>query len=108
MTSHPPAQPTPPADLGIDPELPTDIVATAHPQQWTASGLPDSLADLTEPLDQVWAALHLALAGADVDTLSHTLGLPENTARRIVIATTEQMLEQTAATPPPRGHIQDL
>ncbi len=97
----PDEQLTPPPDLGPCAELPAHIVATQHPQQWADSGLPDNLADLQEPLELVWAAMQLAADGADQHTLVRTLGLTEDTALRLIIATTEQLLEPPPPEPTP-------
>lgn len=77
---------------------PTHQVATEHPHQWVASGIPDSLADPHEPLELVWAGMRLASEGADQHTLARTLGLTEDTALRLIVATTEALLA-----PPPTG-----
>jgi hypothetical protein len=98
-------RPTPPAPAGdgrATPDqwedvarLPTRTVARDHPHQWRASGLLDGLADLGEPIEAVWAAVQLALAGAHQHTVARTLGLPDDTAQRIIIATTEQLIVAT-------------
>jgi hypothetical protein len=87
------------ADQGATPDawgalakLPAQVVARDHPRQWADSGLPDSLAALDTPLETVWAAVQLALSGADRDTLASTLGLSDDTASHIIIATTEQLV----------------
>lgn len=87
------------ADQGATPDawdalakLPAQVVARDHPRQWADSGLPDSLAALDTPLETVWAAVQLALSGADLDTLASTLGLSDDTAGHIIIATTEQLV----------------
>jgi hypothetical protein len=77
------------ADLA---KLPARVVAREHPRQWATSGLPDSLAALDTPLETVWAAVQLALSGADLHTLASTLRLSDDTARHIIIATTEQLI----------------
>jgi hypothetical protein len=73
-------------------KLPAHVVAREHPRQWADSGLPDSLAALDTPLETVWAAVQLALSGADLHTLVSTLGLSDDTASHIIIATTEQLI----------------
>jgi hypothetical protein len=83
--------PTPDA-LGDLAKLPAQVVAREHPRQWADSGLPDSLAALDTPLETVWAAVRLALSGADLHTLASTLGLTDDTASHIIIATTEQLI----------------
>jgi len=101
-----------PDALGGAAKLPAHVVASDHPQQWVQSGLPDSLAALDIPLETVWAAVHLALSGADQHTLASTLGLSDDSARHIIIATTEHFitgpatvdtatLEGTNSSPPP-------
>ena len=81
-----------PDALGDLAKLPAQVVARAHPRPWAASGLPDSLAALDTPLETVWAAVQLALSGADLHTLASTLGLTDDTASHIIIATTEQLI----------------
>jgi hypothetical protein len=73
-------------------KLPARVVAREHPRQWATSGLPDSLAALDTPLETVWAAVQLALSGADLHTLASTLRLSDDTTRHIIIATTEQLI----------------
>ena len=77
-------------------QLPAHVVAREHPRQWAHSGLPDSLAALDIPLETVWAAVQLALSGADQHTLASTLGLSDDSALRIIIATTEQLIADPA------------
>lgn len=72
--------------------LPACVVARDHPHRWADSGLPDSLADLDTPVETVWAAVRLALSGADYTTLAHTLRVSEDIARQIIIATTEALI----------------
>jgi hypothetical protein len=87
--------------------LPACTVARDHPRRWADIGLPDGLADLDTPLETVWAAVRLALSGADQPTLAHTLGLTDDIAQHIVIATTEQLIatdsEGNRADPSERG-----
>ncbi|HEX6404648.1 MAG TPA: hypothetical protein VF003_16050 [Pseudonocardiaceae bacterium] len=83
---------TAPDALGDAAQLPAHEVARDHPHKWSATRLPDSLAALDVPLDTVWAAVQLALSGAHQHTLASTLGLSEQTASQIVIATTEQLI----------------
>ncbi|NMI02251.1 hypothetical protein [Pseudonocardia acidicola] len=99
------ATPTPPAADGdrATPDrwgdiarLPARTVARDHPRRWADTGLPDSLADLDTPLETVWAAARLALDGADQHTLAHTLGLADDAALRIIVATTEQLIATTS------------
>jgi hypothetical protein len=99
---------TPPRSAGEDPtpdalgdlaKLPAQVVAREHPQQWADSGLPDSLTALDTPLETVWAAVQLALSGADLHTLASTLGLTDDTASHIIIATTEQLITGPANDP---------
>ncbi|MGH3670397.1 MAG: hypothetical protein ACRDSH_07150 [Pseudonocardiaceae bacterium] len=101
-----------PDALGDTGQLPAHVVARMHPQEWADSGLPDSLGALDIPLETVWAAVQLALSGADQHTLASTLGLSEDTALHIIIATTERLLagparvdtagpESTDTSPPP-------
>jgi len=52
-------------------KLPAQVVARDYPRQWADSGL----AALDTPLETVWAAVQLALSGADLHTLASTLGL---------------------------------
>jgi hypothetical protein len=78
--------------LGDVAKHPAHVVARDHPRQWAESGLPDSLAALDTPLETVWAAVQLALSGADLSTLASTLGLSDDTASHIIIATTEQFI----------------
>jgi len=59
-----------PDALGDVAKLPAHVVAREHTRQWANSGLPDSLATLDTPLETVWAAVQLALSGADLHTLS--------------------------------------
>ncbi|NMH99324.1 hypothetical protein [Pseudonocardia acidicola] len=95
------ATPNPPADADDRPtpdrwadiaELPARTVAREHSGRWSDTGLPDTLADLDAPLETVWAAVQLALSGADQHTLAHTLGLTDAAARQIIVAATEQLL----------------
>ena len=81
-----------PAALGDLAKLPAHAVAREHPRQWADSGLPDGLAALDTPLETVWAAVQLGLSGADLHTLASTLGLTNDTASHIIIATTEQLI----------------
>jgi hypothetical protein len=81
-----------PDALGDVAKLPAQVVAREHPQQWAISGLPESLAALDTPLETVWAAVQLALSGADLHTLASTLRLSDDTASHIIIATTEQLI----------------
>jgi hypothetical protein len=74
-------------------------VARDHPHRWAATGLPDSLAPLDISMQTTWAAVQLALSGADHDTLARTLGLTDQTARHIIIATTEQLVVTRHAAP---------
>lgn len=74
--------------------------AREHPDLWADTGIPKSLADLDVPVESLWAAVQLALSGADHDVLADTLGLTDQTARRVIIVTTEQLL--TEDTPPTR------
>ena len=55
-------------------------------------GCPDSLAALDTPVETIWAAVQLALSGADLHALASTLGLTDDTASHIIIATTEQLI----------------
>ncbi|MFY9807881.1 MAG: hypothetical protein WCC65_02450 [Pseudonocardiaceae bacterium] len=87
-----------PDALGDLAKLPAHAVAREHPRQWADSGLPDSLAALDTPLETVWAAVQLALSGADLHTLASTLGLTDDTASHIIIATTEQLITGPAET----------
>jgi hypothetical protein len=82
----------PPDALGDAAQLPARVVAREYPQRWAAIGLPDSLADLDIPLQTVWAAVQLALSGANQDTLASTLRVSEQEAREIIVATTEQLV----------------
>ncbi|MGH3781928.1 MAG: hypothetical protein ACRDRO_15230 [Pseudonocardiaceae bacterium] len=105
---------TPPDALGDTAQLPAHAVAREHPRQWADSGLPDSLATLDIPLETVWAAVQLALYGADQHTLASTLGLSYDSALRIIITTTEQLVAGPATvdtagpeitdTSPPSAH----
>jgi hypothetical protein len=88
-----------PDALGDLAKLPAQVVAREHPQQWADSGLPDSLTALDTPLETVWAAVQLALSGADLHTLASTLGLTDDTASHIIIATTEQLITSPANGP---------
>lgn len=81
-----------PDALGDAAQLPARVVAREHPHKWAALGLPDSLAVLDTPLETVWAAVQLALSGANQHTLASTLGLSEHDARDVIIATTEQLV----------------
>ncbi len=81
-----------PDALGDTAQLPTRVVAREYPQKWAATSLPDSLAVLDIPLQTVWAAVQLALSGANQHTLASTLGISEHDARDIIIATTEQLV----------------
>ncbi|MGH3856497.1 MAG: hypothetical protein ACRDR6_24015 [Pseudonocardiaceae bacterium] len=85
-----------PDALGQTAQLPARVVARVHPRQWADSGLPDSLAALDIPLETVWAAVQLALSGADQHTLVSTLGLSDDNALRIIIATTESLITDPA------------
>lgn len=67
-------------------------VAREHAQLWVEASLPDELADLDIPLGAVWAGVQLALWGADRRGLVVALGLDAETADRIIVATTEQLL----------------
>lgn len=78
--------------------LPTREVARTYPEQWRSLGLPDRLAELTEPLETTWVAVQLALTGVDQHTLARTLRLTPLTALRIIVAVTEQLV----APPVPR------
>jgi hypothetical protein len=91
-----------PDALGDLAKLPAQVVAREHPRQWADSGLPDSLTALDTPLKTVWAAVQLALSGADVHTLASTLGLTDDTASHIIIATTEQLIQSPPTMPPLR------
>ena len=82
----------PPDALGDAARLPARVVAREHPQKWATLGLPDSLAVLDTPVETVWAAVQLALSGANQHTLASTLGLSEHDARDVLIATTEQLV----------------
>jgi hypothetical protein len=93
--------PPPPGGQGTTPtpdawgpaaQLPAYVVAREHPQQWAESGLPESLAALDTPLETLWAAVQLALSGADQHTLASTLGLSDECASHIIIATTEHLV----------------
>jgi hypothetical protein len=93
MISSPSAGGGPSPDaLGDAAQLPARVVAREHPHKWAAIGLPDSLAILDSPLETVWAAVQLALSGANQHTLSSTLGISEHDARDVIIATTEQLV----------------
>ena len=92
MTPPPAGEGLTPDSLGDTAQLSAQVVAREHPQEWAATGLPSSLAALDTPLETVWAAVQLALSGANYHTLASTLGLSEQTARHIIIATTEQVL----------------
>jgi len=83
--------PTPDA-LGDAAQLSAHGVARDYPHKWAATGLPDSLAVLDIPLQTVWAAVQLALSGANQHTLASTLGISEHDARDIIIVTTEQLV----------------
>lgn len=99
MDSIPPrsaGQGTTPDALSDTAQLPAHVVAREHPRQWADSGLPDSLAALDIPLETVWAAVQLALSGADQHTLASTLGLSDDNALHIIIATTEQLVAEPA------------
>ncbi|MBO0876660.1 MAG: hypothetical protein J2P19_25060 [Pseudonocardia sp.] len=50
--------------------------AREHPDLWADTGIPKSLADLDVPVESLWAAVQLALSGADHDVLADTLGSP--------------------------------
>jgi hypothetical protein len=78
------------------------VVAREHPQKWASTGLPNSLANLDIPLETVWAAVQLALSGANDNTVASTLGLTERNARHIIVATTEQLLAE-----PPGAKVSD-
>ncbi|PZS28242.1 MAG: hypothetical protein DLM61_15230 [Pseudonocardiales bacterium] len=99
--------PTPEA-WGDTAQLPVHVVAREHPRQWADSGLPDSLADLDAPLETVWAAVKLALSGADQHTLASTLGLSDDSALRIIVATTEQLLADPATVDTTRPETTDM
>ncbi len=81
-----------PNALGDTAQLPTHVVAREYPQKWATTSLPDSLTVLDIPLQTVWAAVQLALSGANQHTLASTLGISEHDARDIIIATTEQLV----------------
>ena len=90
---------SPPAGKGASPDvlggaarLPARVVAREHPQKWAATGLPDALAVLDTPLETVWAAVQLALSGANQDTLAGTLGLSERDVRHVIVATTKELV----------------
>lgn len=72
--------------------LPVCVVAREHRQRWAEVGLPDELGDLEVPLGAVWAGVELALWGADRQGLVVSLGLDAETAEKIIVATTEQLL----------------
>ena len=80
--------------------LTAHTAARERPDLWAVTGIPDSLADLEVPVESLWAAVQLAMSGADHDVLADTLGLTDQTARRVIIATTEQLLADQ--TPPTR------
>jgi hypothetical protein len=88
-------------------KLPARVVAREHPRQWATSGLPDSLAALDTPLETVWAAVQLALSGADLHTLTSTLRLSDDTASHIIIATTEQLITGPALVDTATAEITD-
>jgi hypothetical protein len=88
-------------------KLPAQAVARDYPRQWTDSGLPGSLAALDTPLETVWAAVQLALSGADLHTLASTLGLSDDTASHIIIATTEQLITAPPASGKATAEITD-
>ena len=89
---QPAGEGTTPDALGDAAQLPAHVVARDYPHKWAATGLPDSLAVLDIPLQTVWAAVQLALSGANQHTLASTLGISEHDARDIIIATTEQLV----------------
>ena len=82
-------------------EQPARVVARDHSHMWAASRLPDSLADLDTPMQILWAAIQLAISGADHDTLSRTLSLTDETARQIIVATTEHLIATRATSDGP-------
>jgi hypothetical protein len=83
---------TTPDQWGAIASLTAHTASREHPDLWAATGLPDCLSNLEVAVETVWAAVQLALSGADHITLADTLALTDNTARRIIIATTEQLL----------------
>jgi hypothetical protein len=95
-----------PDALGDVAKLPAQVVAREHPQQWAISGLPESLAALDIPLETVWAAVQLALSGADLHTLASTLRLSDDTASHIII-TTEQLITGPALVDTATAEIPD-
>ena len=75
------------------------------PELWATTGVPHCLADLEVPVETVWAANQLALSGADHTILVETLGITDDTARRIIVATTERLLARdTRKSRLPRPH----
>jgi hypothetical protein len=92
ISPQPAGEGTPPDALGDAAHLPARVVAGEYPHEWAATSLPDSLAVLDIPLQTVWAAVQLALSGANQHTLASTLGISEHDARDIIIATTEQLV----------------
>jgi hypothetical protein len=79
--------------------LPARVVAREHAPLWTEASLPDELADLDIPLGAVWAGVQLALWGADRQALVTALGLSTEAAEKIIVATTEQLLEPDPTLP---------
>jgi hypothetical protein len=92
MLPEPAGAGTPPDAWGDVAQLATRVVAREHPQKWAATGLPDSLATLDTPIETVWAAVQLALSGANQHTVASTLDLSEDCACHIIVATTEHLV----------------
>ena len=102
--------PTTPSDVpelsnpevwGALPQLPASAVARDHPQRWAATGVPDTLAELDLQMETLWAAIQLALSGADHDTLRHTLRISDDIARHIIVAVTEHLVTTGPDISPP-------
>jgi hypothetical protein len=81
---------------------PPRSVARDYLRQWADSGLPGSLAALDTPLETVWAAVQLALSGANLHTLASTLRLSDETASHMIIDTTRNSSRQRRRWPPAR------